>query len=53
LNTTQSESKTTLPGTAPNSNSGNSSEPGSSSSSAIIRGTTKTVPPQPKPGEKF
>lgn len=53
LNTTQSESKTTLPGTAPNSNSGNSGEPGSSSSSAIIRGTTKTVPPQPKPGEKF
>ncbi len=59
LNTTQSESKTVLPGAVPNSNSNssnsNGSEPSGSNSagSAIIRGTTKTVPAQPKPGEKF
>ncbi|MDP3508725.1 MAG: trypsin-like peptidase domain-containing protein [Candidatus Melainabacteria bacterium] len=59
LNTAQSGSKTALPGTAPNNshgeNSSNSNEPGTSSSgaSAIIRGTTKTTPAQPKPGEKF
>lgn len=59
LNTTQSESKTTLPGTTPNTSSSNpnnnnnntsSTEPGST---AIIKGTTKTVAPAPKPGEKF
>jgi len=59
LNTTQSESKTTLPGTTPNTSSSGTNPSSSESSgsnsggSAIIKGTTKSVTPGPKPGEKF
>lgn len=59
LNTTQSESKTTLPGTTPNTSSSGTNPSSSESSgsnsggSAIIKGTTKPVTPGPKPGEKF